>query len=129
MKNKVNVLLVDDSKIILDYVRLMFRDVEYIGRMEIATCVAQAQDIIRNEETDLVILDISLPDGNGIDMLKWIKYLYPKTIVIMFSNCSDQVHRMISKEYGAEYFFDKVTEFDKLPGAVLEFSENKINAG
>lgn len=77
-----------------------------------AGSISMAKTKMREEQTDAVILDLILPDGSGMDLLQWIKKEYPKTIVIMFSNHSDKYHRTVSKENGADYFFDKVTEFE-----------------
>ena len=126
MKNKINILCVDGSELIIVHVKIMLREIESIDRFESARTLKHAQEIIQKGETDVVILDIRLPDGNGIDFLKWIKYFHPKICVIMFSMNSDDVHRLISKEYGADYFFDKADEFEKLTQTLSVFNSEKI---
>lgn len=108
------VLLVDDSDIITGSIKKLLKDNQKVARLDRADSVTKGMTMIRQQQPDVVILDISLPDGNGIDMLKWIKGNYPHIYVIMFSNNSDSVNRVISQEYGADQFFDKSTEFEMI---------------
>jgi response regulator of citrate/malate metabolism len=119
---KVNVLLVDDSQKIISKVTSLLSGVAQIDRIECAGGVPEAQKIMQTFKTDVVVLDISLAGGNGIDLLKWIKFHYPETRVVMFSNNADKVHRAISVEYGAEHFLDKTTEFEQLPEILIGYS-------
>ena len=60
----------------------------------------------------MAILDIDVPDGNGIELLEWIKKEYPAIIVIMFSNNADPFFRKAAENSGADYFLDKSMEFE-----------------
>ncbi len=119
MKNKLNVLLVDDSKRIIDNLRLLIKEqapeVIVIGD---ATTLPKAQQLVKELPVDIVVLDIQLPDGNGLDFLKWIKFMRPEILVIMLSNMADECHRAVARLSGAEYFFDKSFEFAEV-GVVL----------
>lgn len=116
----MNVLLVEDSVLLREKVKEMIEGVEGIIKVETAGDLPTARDIVKQGDIDTVVLDIQLPDGNGIDFLKWVKFLYPAIVVIMFSNHADEVHRSIAKVNGAEYFLDKSTEFQKLPRTLAE---------
>ena len=120
MTNKINILIADDSEKIIHHVKKSLSESVNIQLIESANTLPSAQLIIREEKMDVVVLDIQLPDGNGIDFLKWIKHSYPKIRVIMFSNNSDDCHRAIAKEYGADYFFDKSFEFEQMIKIVSE---------
>ena len=71
----------------------------------------------------IAILDIKVPGGdglkNGIDVLKTVKKSYP-TSVIMLTNHANAKYSMECKQAGADFFFDKSTEFDRVPDAVFE---------
>ena len=66
-------------------------------------------------QPDAVILDIRMPGGSGIDVLKKIKKNYPSTLVIMFTNYPTAQYRKRCLDLGTDFFFDKSTEFDKIP--------------
>jgi DNA-binding NarL/FixJ family response regulator len=115
MKNKVNVLLVDDSKRILDQLLEMLSEVENVDAIQTAQDAPAALALMKTTDYDVVVLDIQLPDANGIDILKWIKHMKPDTRVIMFSNLSDDCHRAAARMAGADHFFDKSNEFEEIP--------------
>ena len=63
---------------------------------------------------EVVILDIQMPDGCGIDVLAHIKKESPQTTVIMLTNYPLPPFKKRCLEAGADYFFDKSTEFEKV---------------
>jgi DNA-binding NarL/FixJ family response regulator len=62
----------------------------------------------------VVILDIRLPGRSGIDVLKDIKKEYPAPLVIMITNYPYRQYRQGSMAAGADYFFSKTNEFDRI---------------
>lgn len=114
----LKIVTVEDSSIIVDRVKEMLsdiRDVSFIGN---AATIPAAMELIRTHRPDAVILDINLRsvDGrNGIDLLAMIREKYPEIKVIMLTNLTDMRYRIICRDFGADYFFDKSNEFDKIP--------------
>lgn len=89
MKKKFKILHVDDSSAIILYIKIILMEVSSIKEIRSAGTVAQAKDILETDRFDVVILDINLPDGNGLMLLEWIKKHHPGIIVIMFTNNYD----------------------------------------
>lgn len=81
-----------------------------------------AAQIIREAQPSIAILDINIPGSaglnNGIDVLKLAKTIHPRMLVIMLTNHANERYRLACKQAGADYFFDKSTEFDLLPGTI-----------
>ena len=98
MTNKINVLLLDDSEIITSHIKKMLKEVDCIDTIESALNMKVAREILQKENIDILVLDIQLVEGNGIDFLKWVTYRYLHICVIMLSNNSDAVHRTISRK-------------------------------
>ena len=63
---------------------------------------------------DIVILDIRMPGGNGILALKSIKKMSDAPVVIMFTNYPYLQYRKTCIEAGADFFFYKAVEIEKL---------------
>ena len=124
MPNKLKILLVDDSEKIISHLKCMLSSVEGTTIVGAAGTLPQAQEIIKGNSVDVITLDIQLPDGNGIDFLKWVKFTHPKIMVIMLSNLVDDCHRAAARIAGAEYYFDKSMEFEQV-GIVLSQLANK----
>ena len=108
----MNVFIGDDSSIVCRGLNTMlseFPDVHIVGK------AATAQDAITEVEVmnpDVVILDIRLRDGSGIEVLERIKKGTTSPIVIMLTNYPYPQYRKRCMDLGADYFFDKVTEIE-----------------
>jgi DNA-binding NarL/FixJ family response regulator len=126
MKNEINVLLVDNSATILKHMKEILAKVENIGLVVTAHTLPTAQEILKAHKINVMVLDIQLPAGNGIDFLKWTRFKYPEIRVIMLSNLADDCHRAVAKNAGAYHFLDKSLEFDQLPEVLAKISEHYL---
>ena len=101
---------------------------EQVGELEVighAADVREAAECIRRLRPDVVILDLRMTNGNGIDVLKTIKITRPETKVIIFSNFSDAQYRKRLLDTGADAFLDKSSDFNQIPGIVLKLVETR----
>lgn len=120
----MKVFLVDDSAIVRERLASMLSEIKYV---EIAGEAENAHDALQDIEKlkpDAVILDIRMPDGNGIDVLEKIKKSRPAIQVIMFTNYPYPQYRKKCMDYGADYFFDKSTEFERVAEALKRLMES-----
>jgi DNA-binding NarL/FixJ family response regulator len=114
----LRVLIADDSAGVRE------RLVTMVSALPGITAVGQAQDgleavdAIRRIRPDVVILDIRMPGTNGIDVLRQLKKTQPAPRVIVLTNYSYQQYRERCEAAGADFFFDKSTEFDRIPRAL-----------
>lgn len=63
--------------------------------------------LVATERPRAVLLDIGLPDINGIEVLKRIKRSAPEVMVIMLSSNAAEVHRIEAEVHGANGYVDK----------------------
>lgn len=88
----------------------------------LAADAATAARLITEERPAVAVLDISIPSGaglaNGIEVLKFAKATHPAMRVIMLTNHANEHYRLACQQAGADFFFDKSTQFDLLPQAV-----------
>ena len=120
----IKVFVADDSLIIREHLVTMLEeliDVEIVGQ---AGTVAEAINAIEKLQPDVVILDIRLPDGSGIDVLQTIKQDEPAPVVIVLTNYTYPAYRQKCLRAGADFFLDKSTEFDQIPGLFVRFKRN-----
>jgi len=122
----VKIFLVDDSAIVLKKLTAM---ISGIGGVEIAGEAMTARDAIQSIvelKPDVVILDIRLNGGgNGMDVLKRIKQENPPPIVIMLTNYPYPQYREKCQVLGADYFFDKVADIEKIYDTVKQLLADK----
>ena len=110
----IKLLIADDSALLrgclMDAVSRFpeFRIVDEV------TDARQAVESVVRHKPDVVILDIQMPGGSGIEVLESIKQHQPSPVVIMFTNYPYPQYRTKCMETGADFFFDKSLEFDAL---------------
>lgn len=62
----------------------------------------------------VLILDIQLADGSGLGVLQLIKSRFPHTTIIVLCDCTSDMYQEPCASQGADYFFDKTTEFHRV---------------
>jgi len=110
----MKVFIVDDSKIVRDRLVTLLSDLKKIEVIGQAKSTRQAIVAIRKLKPDVVILDIRMPGGSGIDLIPNIKKDKFPPIVIMLTNYPYPQYRKKCMDAGADFFFDKSTEFEKV---------------
>lgn len=110
----MKVFIVDDSALVRERIITMISEhpgIEITGQAENAL---EGIDSIRKLKPDVVILDIRMPGGNGIEVLKNIKKNSSGPTIIILTNYPYPQYRKKCMEAGADFFFDKSTEFNKI---------------
>ena len=105
--HSIKVLIVDDSHLL--QVRLLnaIKNIDENMNVFQAYNCQEALDLFSSFSPDTVILDISLPDGSGISLLKEFKKYDPSISVIMFTNYPTDEFKKHCLELGADCFLDK----------------------
>lgn len=114
----MNIFIVEDSKIVSDALQAMLSEIPGAKVIGHAVDEQSAIEQIGAAHPDMVILDISLRPGSGINVLKVIKKHNPAVKVMILTNCTDKIYVNSCMSAGADYFFDKTFEF-MCVGAVL----------
>ncbi len=121
----IRILLVDDHKITRDGLRAMFEklsDMEVVGEAESGR---EAVKLTRELKPDVIIMDISMPDLNGIDATRQILAESPKIKVIALSMYSDRRYVIGMLKAGVSGYLLKSCAFDELANAVNAVVKNR----
>ena len=110
----IHLLIVDDSESIRTSLRALLNSVPGITSIREAATLGQALDSVRQDPPTLVILDMSLPDGLGMDSIEAFRLLAPTLLIAMFTVHAHYAFRRCSLALGADWFFDKYTDTDAL---------------
>lgn len=111
------VLIVDDAA----FMRMMLKDILVKNGYEIAgeaTNGIKAIEIYKLEKPDLVTMDITMPDMDGIQAVKEIKAIDPNAKIIMCSAMGQQAMVMDSIKSGAKDFIVKPFQPERVLEAV-----------
>ena len=72
----------------------------------------EAIAILKSKKLDLALLDIMMPNMNGIEVLKFINQNFPTVKAIMLTGYADLNYAMEAKEFGAKDFISKPYKFE-----------------
>lgn len=108
----MQVFIVEDSPLVLERLRAMVSDLECADLAGDARDLAEAVGSIIHVKPDLVLLDLRLPGGTGLDVLKSIKQAPDAPLVMVLTNHPDDVCRERCMQEGADFFFDKSIEYE-----------------
>lgn len=120
---KVRVFLADDSALIRDRVAAMLatRAIDIVGQAETPQ---GSIDGILAAHPDVVVLDVQLEGGTGLQVLRAVRQVDPGIAFVVFSNNAGPAYRKRYLGEGAQRFLDKTTEFDQLVSAVEHASHH-----
>ncbi len=122
MSLTAKLLVVDDERSIRDFLRLLFEEQEY--DVTTAGSVRQARERIAGEDFDLVLCDILMPDGNGLELLREIREAQPRTAVIMMTAYTSNKSAIEAMRLGAFSYLSKPFEVEELKVVVEKALES-----
>ncbi|MFP4470758.1 MAG: LytR/AlgR family response regulator transcription factor [Bacteroidales bacterium] len=122
MDEKIRAVIVDDEKtnilMLKNLLDKYFPSVQLIGT---AKNVGEGVDIINKNEPDLVFLDISMPDGDGFDLLTKVEY---RSFEVIFTTAHDQ-YALKAFDYSAIHYLLKPIEYTELRSAINRYNQLK----
>ena len=129
MSTRVRVFIADDSRAVVERLADLLEDVpgaELVGQ---AGDVPEAVQRIQKIKPDALILDLQMPGGSGLDVLRAIRAEYPRLCVLICTNYPYPQFREQCLSAGADFFLDKSKEFEKIPAILrgLVQSDPKVS--
>lgn len=103
----VRILLVDDSITFLDSVTRFLAGEPYIAIAGHAHSGRQALELVTLIEPDLVLMDIVMPDMNGLEATRQIKALVKAPCVLILTMADEPEYQEVARQVGADGFLPK----------------------
>jgi DNA-binding NarL/FixJ family response regulator len=123
----MRVLIADDSDLIRERLQQMlrkYRQVDIIGSYNNG---AQALEALLAMKPDLAIVDYKMPGLSGLEVLKGIRQVDTAIKIIILTFYSSDYYRQLALQYGADYFFSKVDDFEKTEAVLTEMLTKEKN--
>jgi DNA-binding NarL/FixJ family response regulator len=114
----IRVAVVDDHPMYRMGLAGAIREMQGIELVGEAECVAQVAPLVAEQSPDVLLLDIRLPDGNGLDVNRWIGEDVPSVRVIMLTMADDRESADTAMKDGARGYLVKGVEPDKVECAI-----------
>lgn len=123
---KITILIVDDHKIVRDGIRSLIEAEEKLVIIGEASNGKEAIQASRHIIPDLIIMDINMPDMDGIEASKIIKKEYPQIKILALTMVVDPHHIQNMIESGASGYILKSSTREELIEAILEVNQGRV---
>ncbi len=120
----MKILICDDHKIVREGLRQILSQISEIASIGEAGNGTDALDILKKEDFTILLLDISLPDKSGLEVLQTVKAKWPQINVLMLSMLPQEQYAIRALKLGASGYLTKDTASDELLMAI-----KKVSAG
>jgi len=114
----IRILIADDHAIVRAGLKQFVADQADMSVAGEAATGAETVSLVRSEAYDVVLLDISMPDRNGVDTLKQLKQIRPEMPVLMLSAHAEEQYAVNLLRAGAAGYVSKETASTQLVQAI-----------
>jgi len=122
-KKKIGIFLVDDHQIVRDGIKSLLHNAPEINISGEASSGKELLEKITNTETDIILMDISIPDISGIELTKQISKNYPDVKVLVLSMYMQEDFIVNAIAAGAKGYLPKNTTRHELLNAITKIYE------
>jgi two-component system invasion response regulator UvrY len=119
------ILIADDHAIVREGLKQILAEVDDIVVAGEAENAARALQLARREPWDVVLLDISMPDRNGLETLEILRREHPGIKVLMLSMHRETQYAVRALKSGAAGYLNKQSAPDQLVDAIRQVAAGK----
>ena len=106
------ILLLEDDESLIDGLRYSLKKNGFT--LEVARTAAQAYLCLQNHSYDLLLLDITLPDGNGLDVCDWVRKRGNQVPIIFLTAMDEEVNIIQGLDHGGDDYITKPVKLGEL---------------
>jgi len=123
--DRIKILLVDDHQMLLDGIKSLLRNEDWLTVLAEATSGEKALEVISNGGVDMVITDINMPGMTGVELAREIKRTYPKIKILTLSMYSERSKIKEMHEAGVEGYLLKNTGKEELLDGIKKICQGE----
>ena len=123
----MRVFIADDSRVIVERLADLLKEVSGVQLVGNAGDVPGAIRSILKTNPDVVILDLQMSGGTGLEVLRSIRQTHSDTWILICTNYPYPQYREECIAAGANYFLDKSAEFERIPEILRGLSKKSPN--
>lgn len=130
-------MLLEDDSSLIDGLQYMLKKNHY--EFDIAWTVSEAKKYLENNEYDLLLLDVTLPDGTGFSLCEWVRRKGNKVPIIFLTASDEEINIIrgldcggddyITKPFKMGELFSRIRALLRRAGHVEEQQESELQCG
>ena len=122
----IQIAIVDDQELMRDGLARILSTYEALRVVATGKNGLEALEICKNNKIDVLLLDIRMPEMNGVETVKELKASGSTTKVVMLTTFEDEEYILQAMAYGASGYLFKDIPYDKLAECVKEVYEGRF---
>ena len=123
---KISVLIVDDHPMVLEGMKALLSNLDYITVAGTASNAFEAMDKLKSKPVNVVIVDINLPEVSGIELTAKIKKEFPAVKVLAMSTFKERSYISQMIQNGASGYLVKSASKEEIEAAIRSANEGKL---
>jgi DNA-binding NarL/FixJ family response regulator len=123
---KKKILIVEDHPIVMEGITRLINSME---KLTVCAGTYKGEDVpglIKSKKPDLIIMDLVLKDGNGLNLIKDLKISYPEILILVVSMKDEKIYAERALKAGAKGYIMKGESTSKIINAVKEILKGRI---
>lgn len=120
---KKNFLIIDDHSIVRQGLTLLIKKNINFSEIYSTSTLAGALNFLKSENIEYIILDINLPDGEGVYSIQKIKNRNHSAKILVFSGSDENIYGVRYIQAGANGFLSKLASEEEMISALQKFTE------
>lgn len=124
--DKIKILVVDDHPMVLEGMRSMLAEIDFVAIAGLAQNAYQAMELVKAHMPDIVITDISMPEISGIELTAKIRKEHPVVKVIAMSTFNERSYISQMVQQGASGYLLKSASKEEIEAAILTVTAGKL---
>ena len=125
MKEKLKIFLVDDHTLFREGLRFLLSNSELVSNIYEANNGKELLKQVLNIKPDIILMDIEMPEMNGIEATQEVLKLYPETKIIALSMYANENYYTEMIDAGAKGFLLKNSKFEDVQNAIADVYNGK----
>jgi len=125
MNNKLNFITADDHNVITKSISFILKELHPDATVFEFNNVSEVTKALYTSKIDLLLLDITFPDGNTLNIIPILKTIQPKLKILIFSGLEEDIYAVRCINAGANGFLSKLSSEEEIKNAINEVLESK----
>ncbi|TGD77153.1 response regulator [Hymenobacter wooponensis] len=121
----IDVMLVDDHRMVLEGLRVLLEPLEFVAVTGTCTTAAEVLTALQAHVPDVLLLDINLPDQNGVDLCLQLTQAYPTLRVLALTTLNEKSYVTRMMQNGAAGYVLKNASPEELAEAITRVHAGK----
>ena len=125
--NKIKIIVVDDHPMVIEGMKAMLNQIRYVELCATASNAYEAMEKVKENQPDLVITDINMPEISGVELTSKLKKEFPNLKIIGMSTFNERSYISQMIQNGADGFLVKSASKEEIETAISSVLDGKMH--